>query len=183
MATTSFATPPTLRRHRRLSVSNSSSPAEHHSAPNRRSLLSTALVASAAVSLSNCPISLAEKWGVRSFLREKYFDPGLSPEDAAARIRQTAEGLRSLRHMLETMSWRYVIFYIRVKSSYLDKDLKTVMALLPEGRRKAYVITANQLVENMSQLDNYVRTPKVYESYLYYEKALKSIDEVVAFLA
>ena len=33
------------------------------------------------------------------------------------------------------------------------------------------------------QLDRYVRSPKVYESYLYYEKTLKSIDNVVAILA
>lgn len=35
----------------------------------------------------------------------------------------------------------------------------------------------------MMQFDYYVRTPKVYESYLYYEKMLKSIDNLVAFLA
>ena len=33
------------------------------------------------------------------------------------------------------------------------------------------------------QLDYYVRTPKVYESYLYYEKTLKSLDDLVALLA
>lgn len=33
------------------------------------------------------------------------------------------------------------------------------------------------------QFDYYVRTPKVYESYLYYEKTLKSIDDLVAVLA
>lgn len=33
------------------------------------------------------------------------------------------------------------------------------------------------------QFDYYVRTPKVYESYLYYEKTLKSIDDLVAMLA
>ncbi|CDY39337.1 BnaC05g10420D [Brassica napus] len=97
-----------------------------------------------------------EKWGTRSFIKKKYFQPGLSPEDAAARIKQTAEGLRDMREMLDHMSW---------------------------GRRNDYVQAANQFVEYMSELDFYVRTPKVYESYLYYEKTLKSIDDVVELLA
>jgi photosystem II oxygen-evolving enhancer protein 3 len=32
------------------------------------------------------------------------------------------------------------------------------------------------------QFDRFVRTPKVYESYLFYEKALKSLDDVAEFL-
>uniref|UniRef100_A0A0F7GYN3 Photosynthetic NDH subcomplex L 2 n=1 Tax=Erodium foetidum TaxID=337372 RepID=A0A0F7GYN3_9ROSI len=126
--------------------------------------------------------SLAEKWGTRSFLLERFFQPGLSPEDAAARIRQTAEGLHSLREMVDLMAWRYIIFYIRLKQSYLGQDLKTVMSILPESRRAEYVESANELVHNMSKLDDFVRTPKVYESYLYYEATLKSIDKVVALL-
>lgn len=39
------------------------------------------------------------------------------------------------------------------------------------------------LDDDVFQLDYYVRTPKVYESYLYYEKTLKSIDDLVALLA
>ncbi|KAI9126389.1 hypothetical protein K1719_002810 [Acacia pycnantha] len=119
----------------------------------------------------------------RSFLREHFFELGLSPEDSVARIKQTAEGLHSMREMLENMSWRYVIFYIRLKAAYLDQDLKTVMATLPQGLRKDYVKVANELVDNMAELDRYVRSPKVYESYLYYERTLKSIDDLVAMLA
>ena len=33
------------------------------------------------------------------------------------------------------------------------------------------------------QFDHFVRTPKVYESYLYYEKTLKSLADVAEFLA
>ncbi|KAI3429171.1 uncharacterized protein J3R85_008593 [Psidium guajava] len=129
------------------------------------------------------PGARAESWGTRSFLLERFFQPGLSPEDAAARIRQTAEGLHDLRGMLDTMSWRYVIFYIRLKSAYLSQDLKNAAATLPEGRRRAYVSKANELVDNMAEFDYYVRTPKVYESYLFYEKTLKSIDDLVEMLA
>jgi hypothetical protein len=39
------------------------------------------------------------------------------------------------------------------------------------------------MVFSTFQMDRYVRSPKVYESYLYYEKTLKSIDELVALLA
>ena len=31
------------------------------------------------------------------------------------------------------------------------------------------------------QFDRFVRTPKVYESYLFYEKTLKSLDDVAEF--
>uniref|UniRef100_A0A0F7GY02 Photosynthetic NDH subcomplex L 2 n=1 Tax=Cypripedium formosanum TaxID=53042 RepID=A0A0F7GY02_9ASPA len=129
------------------------------------------------------PPAQAQSWGTRSFIREKYFSPDLSPEDAVARIRQTTEGLHDMRHMLDTMAWRYVMFYIRLKSAYLDADLKNAMTTLPENRRKAYVKVANEVVDNMSELDRYVRSPKAYESYVYYEKTLKSLDDLVALLA
>ncbi|MED6161595.1 Photosynthetic NDH subunit of lumenal location 2, chloroplastic [Stylosanthes scabra] len=129
------------------------------------------------------PQAAAQNWGTRSFLREHFFEPGLSPEDAVARIKQTAEGLHDMREMLETMSWRYVMFYIRLKQAYLDQDLKTAMSTLPDNLRNDYIKVANELVDNMTDFDRYVRTPKVYESYLYYEKTLKSIDQLVAILA
>nr|XP_043637668.1 photosynthetic NDH subunit of lumenal location 2, chloroplastic [Erigeron canadensis] len=131
----------------------------------------------------NSGVALAENWGTRSFIKERFFEPGLSAEDAVARIRQTREGLHSIRNMLETMSWRYVLFYIRLKSAYLNQDLKNAMSLVPDIKKSSYVKVANELVDNMSEFDYYVRTPKVYESYLYYEKTLKSIDDLVAVLA
>ncbi|KAF7828036.1 photosynthetic NDH subunit of lumenal location 2, chloroplastic [Senna tora] len=158
------------------------------SKPNRRKLVSSLLgssIAALAVGAAahGPPAAQAQSWGTRSFLREHFFEAGLSPEESAERIKQTAEGLHSMREMLENMSWRYVIFYIRLKQAYLDRDLKTAMATLPDYMRKDYVKVANELVDNMAELDRYVRSPKVYESYLYYERTLKSIDDIVAMLA
>ncbi|KAL7110167.1 hypothetical protein ACP275_05G008000 [Erythranthe tilingii] len=151
--------------------------------PPRRKILTTVLLTtSLGLALQATPQALAQNWGTRSFLRERFFEPGLSPEDSVARIRQTAEGLHALRGMLESMSWRYVIFYIRLKQAYLSQDMKTALTMVPENQRDSYVQAANALVDNMAEFDHYVRSPKVYESYLYYEKTLKSIDDLVAFL-
>ncbi|KAI8527382.1 hypothetical protein RHMOL_Rhmol12G0070700 [Rhododendron molle] len=149
---------------------------------HRRDFLTKFLATSIALGLNSAPIALAESWGTRSFLREKFLEPGLSPEDAVLRIRQTAEGLHSIRDMLEAMSWRYILFYIRLKQSYLSQDMKNAVSMVPETRQQAYVDAANELVDNMAEFDYYIRTPKVYESYLYYEKTLKSIDALVEFL-
>ncbi|KAF7089744.1 hypothetical protein CFC21_092632 [Triticum aestivum] len=157
---------------------------------------STAMVATAALSARRpaaphpamaavralAPPGTVPRWGTRSYVRERFFEPGLTTEEAAARIRQTAEGMRTLRPMLETMSWKYVLFYVRLKSKYLDLDLTTAMAGVPEPRRPEYILVANELVDNMTEFDRFVRTPKVYESYLYYEKTLKSLDDVAEFL-
>ncbi|KAK1415940.1 hypothetical protein QVD17_31728 [Tagetes erecta] len=151
--------------------------------PNRRKLIITTSISLLGLNTLNSKPALAENWGTRSFIKERFFEPGLSPEDAVARIRQTRDGLHSIRNMLETMSWRYVLFYIRLKAAYLSQDLKTAMSTVPEAMKSSYVKTANELVDNMSEFDYYVRTPKVYESYLYYEKTLKSIDDLVAVLA
>ncbi|KAL1317530.1 hypothetical protein HN51_069763 [Arachis hypogaea] len=154
---------------------------------SRRKVMSTFVATSMGVVLGGTttmtPQAAAQNWGTRSFLREHFFEAGLSPEDAVARIKQTAEGLHDMREMLETMSWRYVMFYIRLKQAYLDQDLKTAMSTLPDNRRNDYIKIANELVDHMTDFDRYVRTPKVYESYLYYEKTLKSIDQLVAILA
>lgn len=115
--------------------------------------MTTFLATSLATTLGlNPPTALALNWGNRSFLWEHFFEPDLSPEDAVARIKQTAEGLHSIRDMLETMSWRYVIFYIRLKQAYLSKDLQNALSTLPQVRQAEYVKTANELVENMSQV-------------------------------
>ena len=120
----------------------------------RRSVLTTFLAASFALGLNTAttPIAMAQNWGTRSFIKERFFEAGLSPEEAADRIRQTAEGLRSIREMLENMSWRYVLFYIRLKSAYLNQDLKNAMATLPQARLKDYVKAANELVDNMAEV-------------------------------
>ena len=124
----------------------------------RSSILSTLTVLGATAMLeARRPVQRAQaaaeqSWGTRSFIKEKYFQPQLSPDEAVARIRQTAEGLRDMRPMLDTMSWRYVMFYIRLKSAYLDSDLKNAMATLPESRRKSYIKTANEVVDNMSEV-------------------------------
>lgn len=138
-----------LRRSCLVPAARATSSCEATPVPRRRvvgTLLATSLT------LLGTPLALAENWGTRSFIRERFFEPGLSPEDAVARIRQTAQGLHSLRHMLETMSWRYVIFYIRLKSAYLSQDLKNAMTTLPEGRRRSYVNKANELVDNMAEV-------------------------------
>ncbi|KAK7348763.1 hypothetical protein VNO80_23423 [Phaseolus coccineus] len=155
-----------------------------HTGTNRRNLISTFLATSTAVAAmhGSTQQALAQNWGTRSFIWEHFFGPGLSPEDAVARIKQTAEGLHDMREPLETLSWRYIMFYIRIKQAYLDQDLRTAFSTLPQNRRKDYVKTANELISNFDEFDRYIRTPKVYESYLYYEKTLKSIDELVAIL-
>ncbi|KAG9138374.1 hypothetical protein Leryth_001564 [Lithospermum erythrorhizon] len=150
---------------------------------NRRGIVTSLLASSIALGLNATQAALAENWGVRSFIKEKYFEPDLSPEDSAARIRQTAEGLHSLQEMLDTMSWKYVLFYIRLKAAYLSKDMKNALPVVPQSQRKSYVDTANQLVDNMAEFDHYIRTPKVFESYVYYKKTLKSIDNLVVLLA
>uniref|UniRef100_A0A0D9VHI5 Photosynthetic NDH subunit of lumenal location 2, chloroplastic n=1 Tax=Leersia perrieri TaxID=77586 RepID=A0A0D9VHI5_9ORYZ len=141
-------------------------------------------MAAEAAAVPSAPVGpgTVPRWGTRSYVRERFFEPGLTAEEAAARIRQTAEGMRTLRPMLETMSWKYVLFYVRLKSKYLDLDLTTAMAGVPEARRPDYVRVANELVDNMTEFDRFVRTPKVYESYLFYEKTLKSLDDVTEFL-
>jgi photosystem II oxygen-evolving enhancer protein 3 len=106
----------------------------------------------AAVPVAPTPPGSVPRWGTRSYVRERFFEPKLTADEAAARIRQTAEGMRTLRPMLETMSWKYVLFYVRLKSKYLDLDLTTAMAGVPEGRRPDYVRVANELVDNMTEV-------------------------------
>lgn len=144
----------------RVSTKTPSQSTEAPHAPTRRTVLTSGGIFLAITSaLSARPAYAANemttgdlKWGTRSFFMEKYFSPGLTPEEAAARIRHTAEGMRTLREMLERMAWKYALFYVRQKSSFLDTDLKNAMAVVPEGRRKDYVKAANQLVDDMTEV-------------------------------
>ena len=117
-----------------------------------------AMAAEAAAVPTTTPGGTVPRWGTRSYVRERYFEPELTAEEAAARIRQTAEGMRTLRPMLETMSWKYVLFYVRLKSKYLGLDLTTAMAGVPVGRRADYVRVANELVDNMTEVRGFNRT-------------------------
>ncbi|KAE9454506.1 hypothetical protein C3L33_13597, partial [Rhododendron williamsianum] len=128
-------TTPQPQRHqpRPLPATRASFPGDRNQS-HRRDFLTKFLATSIALGLNSAPIALAESWGTRSFLREKFLEPGLSPEDA---------------------------------------DMKNALSMVPETRQQAYVDAANELVDNMAE---------VYESYLYYEKTLKSIDALVEFL-
>lgn len=135
--------------------------ATQNSIPNRRNFVTKLISTSLAVvglhgdgigSSSGAGVALAESWGTRSFLKERFFEPELSPEDAVARIKQTAEGMHSLREMVDRMAWRYVIFYIRLKQAYLSQDLKTALSTLPQVRRREYVNIANDLIDNMAEV-------------------------------
>lgn len=130
-------------------------PGDENTTQKRRKFMTSLVATSIVVSgLNNvaAPVALAENWGTRSFIRERFFEPGLSPEDAVARIRQTAQGLHSIRNMLETLSWRYVLFYIRLKAAYLSQDMTNAMTLVPQNQRSSYVKTANELVDNLSEV-------------------------------
>lgn len=134
-----------------LKLSARSSLSTENVTDRRKFTASTVLLAAAvALGLHETPLALAQNWGTRSFLRERFFEPDLSPEDSVARIKQTAEGLHSLREMLERMAWRYVLFYVRLKSAYLSDDLKIAMSMVPEARRRDYVNTANDLIDNIA---------------------------------
>ncbi|XP_019166270.1 PREDICTED: photosynthetic NDH subunit of lumenal location 2, chloroplastic [Ipomoea nil] len=175
--------PPRQCRSSSLPKTQAKLPEQNHQIQSRRNLVTTLLATSLTLGLNFTPLAFAQNWGTRSFLRERFFEPGLSPEDAVARIRQTAEGLHGIETMLEKMSWKYVLFYLRQKSAYLSQDMKTAMYMVPQTRQASYVDTANQLVDNINEFDFYVRTPKVFESMVYYKKTLKSIDDLVALLA
>ncbi|RLM79645.1 photosynthetic NDH subunit of lumenal location 2, chloroplastic [Panicum miliaceum] len=175
--------PPPHSATRRLAVAASTALAATAALAARRPAAPPpAMAAEAAFVPAPTPPGAVPRWGTKSYVRERFFEPELTAEEAAARIRQTAEGMRTLRPMLETMSWKYVLFYVRLKSKYLDIDLTTAMAGVPAARRADYVRVANELVDNMTEFDRFVRTPKVYESYLFYEKTLKSLDDVAEFL-
>lgn len=131
---------------------NLSSDEEKEKFSCRRKLVATFVATPLALGLQTSPLALAENWGVRSFLKEHFFEPGLSPEDAVARIRQTADGLHSIKEMLETNSWRYVLFYIRLKSAYLKQDMKNALSRVPESRRESYIKTVNELTDNMAEV-------------------------------
>lgn len=125
---------------------------EETNSTRRRSIIATSISLISLNTLNYSGVALAENWGTRSFIKERFFEPGLSAEDAVARIRQTKEGLHSIRNMLETMSWRYVLFYIRLKTAYLSQDLKNAMSMVPETKKSSYVKAANELVDNMSEV-------------------------------
>lgn len=127
---------------------------ESQTVTNRRKFVTILLATSLALGLQGVgvPLALAENWGTRSFIKERFFQPGLSPEDAVARIKQTREGLHSMREMLDRMVWGYVMKYIRLKSAYLSEDLKNAMTTLPQDLRKEYVSIANELVDNIAEV-------------------------------
>lgn len=111
------------------------------------------MVAGLAVSLPKKAQAEEFKWGNRSFLWEHFFKPGLSPEDAVARIRNTAQGLHGLRHMLDTMAWRYVLFDVRLKQAYLKQDMQATLAVVPDRLKKDYVNAVNELVDNTAEAE------------------------------
>jgi photosystem II oxygen-evolving enhancer protein 3 len=105
----------------------------------------------------------------------------------------------------QELTWVYQIFlesvrvpegrrpdYVRVTNELVD-NMTEVRAFAYLNVVIRYYLTvrfpiADDTISESSfvcaaQFEKFVRTPKVYESYLYYENTLKSLDDVAEFLA
>lgn len=156
--TTTITTKPMPMQLQRCRITHTSTTTAGDDKPTKSSrrwaIMLTVLAASSTTPLLRTPPSRAQSWGTHSFMKEKYFMPDISPEDSVARIRQTTEGMHEMRHMLDTMSWRYVMFYIRLKAAYLETDLKNAMTVVPKPKHQSYIKIANEVVDSMTDVSS-----------------------------
>ncbi|KAK9068911.1 hypothetical protein SSX86_013027 [Deinandra increscens subsp. villosa] len=69
-------------------------------------------------------------------LKNRFFLQPLSPTEAAARAKESAKEIVSVKEFIDKKAWPYVQNDLRSKGSYLRFDLNTVIASKPKGEKK-----------------------------------------------
>lgn len=70
-------------------------------------------------------------------LKERFFLQPLSPSEAVARAKESAEAIVGVKPLIEKKAWPYVQNELRNKAGYLRFDLTTIISSKPKEEKKA----------------------------------------------
>lgn len=85
-------------------------------------------------------------------LKNRFFLQPLSPTEAAARAKESAQEILNVKGLIDKKAWPYVQNDLRLKSEYLRFDLNTIIASKSKDEKKQLKDLTGKLFQNMADV-------------------------------
>lgn len=85
-------------------------------------------------------------------LKDRFFLQPLTPSEAAARAKESAKDIISVKDLIAKKAWPYVQNGLRSKAEYLRFDLNTVISAKSKDEKKALKELTGKLFQNISDV-------------------------------
>ncbi|KAL8130195.1 hypothetical protein V2J09_019350 [Rumex salicifolius] len=113
-------------------------------------------------------------------LKERFYLQPLTPVAAAARAKESAKEIVSVKSLIDKKAWPYVQNDLRLRASYLRYDLNTVIAAKPKEEKKSLKELTGKLFQEIDNLDYAARMKSSPEAEKYYATTVSTLNDVLA---
>jgi len=113
-------------------------------------------------------------------LKERFYIQPLSPVEAAARAKESAKEIVSVKSLIDKKAWPYVQNDLRLRASYLRYDLNTVISAKPKEEKKSLKELTGKLFQEIDNLDYAARMKSSPEAAKYYATTVSTLNDVLA---
>ncbi|CAN6552864.1 unnamed protein product [Malus baccata var. baccata] len=113
-------------------------------------------------------------------LKERFFLQPLTPAQAAARAKESAKEIVAVKEFIDKKAWPYVQNDLRLRSSYLRYDLKTVISAKPKAEKEPLKELTGKLFKDIDGLDHAAKIKSTPEAEKYYAATVSSLNDVLA---
>lgn len=113
-------------------------------------------------------------------LKERFYIQALSPQDAVARAKDSAQDIVNVKSLIDKKAWPYVQNDLRLKASCLRYDLNTIIASKSKAEKKALKSLVSKLFDEINNLDYAARSKSSSNAAKYYATTVSSLKDVLA---
>nr|GLL28787.1 oxygen-evolving enhancer protein 3-1, chloroplastic [Ipomoea trifida] len=113
-------------------------------------------------------------------LKDRFFLQPLTPSEAAARAKESAKDIISVKDLIAKKAWPYVQNGLRSKAEYLRFDLNTVISAKSKDEKKALKELTGKLFQNISDLDYAAKKKDSSKAEKYYAETVSTLNDVLA---
>ncbi|PWA68494.1 Photosystem II PsbQ, oxygen evolving complex [Artemisia annua] len=113
-------------------------------------------------------------------LKNRFFLQPLSPTEAAARAKESAQEILNVKGLIDKKAWPYVQNDLRLKSEYLRFDLNTIIASKSKDEKKQLKDLTGKLFQDMADLDHAAKIKSSADAEKSYAAAASSLNDVLS---
>ncbi|KAL5731009.1 Oxygen-evolving enhancer protein 3-2 [Ranunculus cassubicifolius] len=113
-------------------------------------------------------------------LKNRFYLQPLAPTAAAARAKESAKEILTVKSSIDKKAWPYVQNDLRSKASYLRFDLNTVISSKPKDEKKLLKDLTGELFANIGKLDYAAKKKSSSDAEKYYAATVSSLNNVLA---
>lgn len=113
-------------------------------------------------------------------LKNRFYLQPLPAAEAAARAKESAKDILSVKELIDKKAWPYVQNDLRLKAGYLRYDLNTIINAKSKEEKKPLKDLAGKLFATIDELDHAAKIKSPEEAEKHYAETKSALDDVLA---